>query len=152
MPSVWKPTGWMVVKVEGGGFMGQDLIYHGRQGAARNAGIRHLRELGHHGELARLEQEAERWRRYREARKESKARRKVAVRAAVLAEGGRRICAYRCQPRRNEGGVRVLLLSPDALKAFAQRYAHLFVPRLEKPPELPDAQMRLDLDHDERKQ
>ena len=41
--------------------------------------------------------------------------------------------------------------SPDALKAFAQRYAHLFVPRPERPPEPPDPQMRLDLDHDERK-
>lgn len=56
-----KRIGGMLITVEGGGDLGQDVNYHGRKGACRNTAMRELRRLGHTEQLERLEAQ------YREA-------------------------------------------------------------------------------------
>lgn len=35
----------MKITIKGAGLIGGNLVYHGRQGACRNAGLRHIRQL-----------------------------------------------------------------------------------------------------------
>lgn len=59
----------MVIRVPGGGELGEDVVYHGRKGACRNQGLRELARLGHTEELARLHNEADRNERARDSQR-----------------------------------------------------------------------------------
>lgn len=52
-----KPIGGMLIRVEGGGQLGEDVSYHGKKGACRNMAMRELGRLGHREQLAKLEEQ-----------------------------------------------------------------------------------------------
>lgn len=73
--------GGMLIRVEGGGELGEDVSYHGRKGACRNMARRELERLGRTQHLAQLDHEdridalrAIRSRVWRRANKEAKER------------------------------------------------------------------------------
>lgn len=49
-----KPIGWYKIAVPGGGDLGEDAVYHGKQGACRNLAVRELQRLGHADLLTKL--------------------------------------------------------------------------------------------------
>lgn len=84
-----KCVGWMEVRVKGGGLLGEDIKFHGRQGACRKEGIRRLKALDTddaRAELARIDQEAAYAREHRESVERYKRREREALRESLNAE------------------------------------------------------------------
>lgn len=87
-----KRVGWMEVRVKGGGLLGEDIKFHGRQGACRKEGLRRLKALDTldaRAELERLEREAESNRQQREWIDQDRMRRRAALRESLNAEADR---------------------------------------------------------------
>jgi len=75
--------GCLRVEVKGGGHLGQDLTFHGRQGKCRTAALKLLNKLGRDDELQRLAEEEDRRKRWLTEAKERKAERTARLKRAV---------------------------------------------------------------------
>lgn len=87
-----KEIGGTLIRIEGGGPLGEDVAYHGRKGACRNMARRELARLGRHEDVARHDDED----RERERRAAwSRVWRKAHKEAVALGLTGREMFAYR---------------------------------------------------------
>lgn len=84
-----KRVGWKEVRVKGGGSLGEDIKFHGRQGACRKEGLRRLEALGTdeaRAELKRLVLEQEYDRQLREHIAAEKAQQRERLLASLREE------------------------------------------------------------------